>query len=142
MDILSSILFWLHLTALSLGGAASFGMPVVGSKMATATPETRPMLFSVAHGLSNISRAGLGILIVTGPLLLWLKFGGTGGLNAWFGVKMALVVLLLADVIYMGLLMKRAEKGDRGAAGQLPRFGAAGTLLLLLIVLSAVLTFN
>jgi putative membrane protein len=142
MDILNNILFWLHLTALSAGGAAAFGMPVVGSMLATATPELRPTLFSIAHGLSSVSRAALGVLIVTGPLLIWLKYGGAAGFSTWFWVKMVLVVLLLVDVIYIGVQMKRAETGDRAAAGMLPRLGAAATVLLILVVLSAVFTFG
>ncbi|MEO8882118.1 MAG: hypothetical protein ABI377_01660 [Devosia sp.] len=142
MEILNNLLFWLHLTALAMGGAASFGMPVVGKQLAKATSETRPVLFAVAHGLSSVSRAGLAILIVTGPLLIWLKFGGMSGFTWWFSLKMVLVVLLLANVIYLGILMKRVEHGDASAAGMLPRLGTLGMVLLLGIVLSAVFAFN
>ena len=34
--------------ALAAGGVAAFGLPVVGSRMPTATPETRPTLFKIA----------------------------------------------------------------------------------------------
>lgn len=142
MEILNNLLLWLHLTALAMGGAASFGMPFVGNQMSKATPETRPVLFAVAHGLSTVSRAGFAILIITGPLLIWLKFGGVSGFTWWFSLKMVLVVLLLIDVIYLGMLMKRVEHGDAGAAGMMPRLGALGTVLLLGIVLSAVFAFN
>lgn len=142
MEIVINLLLWLHLTALAMGGVAAFGMPVVGSKMPTATAETRPLLFAIGHGLSSVSRAAFGILIVTGPLLAWLKFGGFSGFTAWFAIKMVLVVVLLALVIYMGILTKRAEKGDRAAAAQLPRLGAAAMLALLGIILSAVFAFN
>ncbi len=79
MDILNNLLFWLHLIGLGLGAVASFGLPVVGRQMPTATAETRPTLFKVAEGMSTLGRAGFAILIVTGPLLVWLKFGGTSG---------------------------------------------------------------
>ena len=142
MDILVNLLFWLHLTALAAAGAATFGLPVVGSKMAAATPETRPLLFSIAGQLSMVSRAALGVLIITGPLMVWLKFGGMGGFTWWFTLKMVLVVVLLVSVIFGGILMKRAQGGDREAAGMLPRLGAFNMVLLLGIVLSAVFTFN
>lgn len=142
MDVLNDILFWIHLVGLGLGGAAAFGLPVVGSKMQTATAETRPLLFSLLDGLSKVGRAGLGLLIITGPLLAWLKFGGIGGFNTWFWVKMVLVVVLLALVIYAGINGKKAEAGDREAAMRAPRIGMAATATFVLVIGSAVLTFG
>src|SRR5438132_1289508 len=112
MEIVNNLLFWLHLSALSMGGTAAFAMPIVGRQMASASPETRPVLFAIGDGISNVARAGFGILIITGPLLAWLKFG-FAGFNIWFTIKMVLVVLLLASVIASGILGKRAQGGDR-----------------------------
>lgn len=142
MDILVSILFWIHLVSLGLGGAAVFGLPVVGSKMASATAETRPLLFSIAHRLSTIGRTAIGLLIITGPLMVWLKFGSFSGFNAWFWVKMTLVVILLGIVIYGGINAKKAENGDREAAGRAPKVGLAAMVVFVLIVGSAVMTFG
>lgn len=142
MDIVNNLLFWLHLMALALGGAASFGIPVVASRMPTATPEMRPTLLAIMHGLSKVGRAGIGTLIVTGLLLVWLKFGGIDKMTVWFWVKMVLVVALLAGVIYAGMLFKRTMAGDTAAAQQMPRVGMINTALLLGIVLSAVFAFE
>jgi hypothetical protein len=90
MELLNNILFWIHLASLGLGGAAVFGAPVVGSKMATATTDSRPVLISILHGLSTLGRTAVGLLIITGPLIFWLKYGFTVP-NAWFWVKMVLV---------------------------------------------------
>ena len=95
MDYLNSALLWIHLVALAAGGAATFGIPVVGNKIGGASPETRPLLFSIVHGLSRIGRTALGLLVITGPLLVWLKYNGTSGFTFWFWVKMVLVVILL-----------------------------------------------
>ena len=142
MDVLIDILFWIHMVALGLGGAAAFGLPVVGSRMPTATAETRPLLFSLLDGLSKVGRVGFGLLIVTGPLLAWLKFGGFGGFNAWFWVKMVLVVVLLGLVIYAGITGKRAEGGDRDAAMRAPKIGMAATATFVLVIGCAVLAFG
>lgn len=142
MPIFVNILFWIHLVSLSLGGAATFGIPVVGTMMPGATAETRPTLFKVAHGLSNISRVGLALLIITGPLMVWLKFGGTAGFNNWFWAKMVFVVLLLITVIYAGINAGRAEKGDMAAAKRAPMIGMTAMVLLLAVVFCAVFTFN
>jgi protoporphyrinogen IX oxidase len=142
MDIINNLLFWLHLVGLGLGAVASFGLPVVGRQMPTATPETRPTLFKVAEGMSMLGRAGFATLIVTGPLLVWLKFGGTAGFTAWFWAKMVLVVLLLIVVIYAGINAKRAEGGDRAAGMRQGQIGMAALVLYLGVVLCAVFAFN
>lgn len=142
MDIVIKLLFWLHLLALALGGAAAFGIPVVGRKMPTAAPEMRPTLLAIMHGLSTVGRAGVGTLIVTGPLIVWLKYGGFGGMNVWFWVKMVLVLGLLAGIIYSGILLKRIMSGDVSAAQQSPRVGMINTLLFVAIVFSAVFAFE
>ncbi|HEY9010214.1 MAG TPA: hypothetical protein VIN06_04305 [Devosia sp.] len=142
MDVFFTILFWIHLVSLGLGGTASFGLPVVGSKLASATAETRPVLFSIMHGLSSVGRAGLGLLIVTGPLMVWVKFGGFGGFSLWFWVKMVLVVILLALVIYAGINGKKAENGDREAAGRGPMIGMAALVTFVLVIGSAVMAFG
>ena len=141
MDIVNNLLFWLHLSGLAMGGTAAFAMPLIGRQMASATPETRPVLFAIGDGISSVARAGLGILIITGPLLAWLKFG-FAGFTFWFTIQMVLVVLLLASVVYSGIMAKRAQGGDRAAAGMMPRLGAANLVLLLGIVLAAVFAFN
>ena len=142
MDVFNNILFWIHLTSLGLGGAAAFGLAVVGSKMPTATAETRPLLFSIAHGLSRVGQVGIGLLIVTGPLLFWLKYSFTAPSMTWFGIKMALVVLLLVLVIYAGINTNRAEKGDRDAAKRSPTIGMAAMLTFVAIILTAVFAFE
>ena len=142
MDIVNNLLFWLHLVSLSLGGVGAFGIPVVGSMMPMASAETRPTLVKVAHGLSRVSRIGLGVLIITGPLLVWLKFGGTAGFTAWFWAKMILVVLLIIVIVWAGMNAKRAEGGDMAAAKRAPMIGGLAMLLLLGVVLCAVFAFN
>jgi putative membrane protein len=142
MDVLNNILFWLHLLGLALGGVAAFGLPVVGSMMPTATAETRPTLFKLTERLSGIGRAGFGILIVTGPLLVWLKFGGTAGFTGWFWAKMVLVVILFGLVIFAGINGKRAQGGDMAAAKRAPQIGMGAMVTLILVVLAAVFAFN
>lgn len=144
MEIVVKLLFWLHLTALAMSGVATFGIPVVGSKFPTATAETRPLLFSIAKGLSRVSQIALGILLVTGPLMLWLDGGLMSVIsgNWWFWLKMALVLILLIGVIYSGMNARKAEAGDMAAAQLQPRIGAVLMVVLLGVILSAVFTFE
>jgi uncharacterized membrane protein len=142
MYIVNNLLFWLHFIGLALGGVATFGLPVVGRQMPTATAETRPMLFKVAHGLTGLGRAGFGVLLVTGPLLFWLKWSGDAPSMAWFIAKMVFVLLLLILVIVAGLTSKRAEAGDRAAGRRMPMLSAIGVVLLLGVLVCAVFAFN
>ena len=142
MDVIVNLLFWIHLVAIALGGAASFGIPVVGSRMPTATAETRPLLFGLMDGLSKVGRLAIGLLIVTGPLIIWLKYGGAAALSAWFSLKMVLVVVLLVGIIYSGINGKRAEKGDMAAAKRAPILGMITSATFVLVILSAVFAFN
>lgn len=141
MEVLNEILIWIHIASLGLGGAAVFGLPVVRSKMAAATPETRQQLFSIANGLSTLGRAGLGLLIVTGPLLYWLKFNGAAP-NVWFTVKLVLVAILIGVVIYAGINGKRAQAGDMAAAQRAPAIGIASMVLYLAVIATAVAAFD
>jgi protoporphyrinogen IX oxidase len=142
VDVLNTILLWIHLMGLALGGAAAFGIPVVGSRMQSAAPEMRPTLMGIMQGLAKVGRAGIGLLIISGPLMIWLKYGGVGEVSFWFWIKMVLVILLIAGVIYSGMLAKRIAGGDMSAAKLAPRVGMANTTVLVLIVLTAVLTFG
>ncbi len=94
VDIVVDLLFWIHLISLVLGGVATFGIPVVGSKLASAPVETRPLLFRIIHQMSTISRVALALLLITGPMMFWLRFGWVAP-NAWFWVKMVLVLILV-----------------------------------------------
>lgn len=142
MDIFNNVLFWLHFVGLGLGAVASFGLPVVGRQMPTATAETRPTLFRVANGLTSAGRAGLGVLIITGLLLVWLKFGGTAGFTSWFWAKMVFVLLLLILVIVAGITSKRAQSGDMAAGRRMPMLSMIGIVLFLCVVFCAVFAFN
>ncbi|MEO8756436.1 MAG: hypothetical protein ABI398_01610 [Devosia sp.] len=142
MDLVNSLLVWLHFVGLGLGAVASFGLPVVGAQMRTATAETRPILFKVVNGLSTLGRAGFGVLVVTGPMLFWLKWNATTPAMGWFAAKMVFVLLLLGVVIYAGINGKRAQGGDMAAGKRQPMIGMAALVLFLGVLLCAVFAFN
>ncbi len=142
MDIVINLLFWIHLAALGLGGAAAFGMPVIGAQMGAATPEMRPVLGRIAQRLSTMGRAGFGLLIITGPILFWLKWNFSATSQMWFGIKMLVVLVLLGIVIFAGINGKKAMSGDSAAAARAPQIGMASMVAFLLVILSAVFAFG
>ena len=141
MAAISVILLWLHLMAIALAGASVFGIPVVGRVMRAASADAKPMLMGLARRLSMLGRGAVLVLIVTGPLLLWVKYAGGAGLPVWFQIKMLLVVLLVANVILSGINGKRMARGDSVAAARAPMLGVASMVFLTLTVLFAVLSF-
>lgn len=142
MDILVNLLFWVHLLALVGGGASSVAMPIIGSKLATADGATRETLFEIAGRISSAGRGALGGLIITGILLFWLKWDFSAPSMLWFGIKMALVLVLLGTITVGGINFKKARGGDRAAGRVAGIAGQVAGLTLAAIVLSAVFAFN
>src|SRR5688572_2070739 len=142
MDILIKLLFWVHLLALVGGGASSVAMPIIGSKLATADGATRETLFEIAGRITKAGRGALGGLIVTGILLFWLKWDFSAPSMLWFGIKMALVLVLLGAVIVGGINFKKARGGDMAAGRTAGLAGQVAGLTLAGIVLAAVFAFN
>jgi len=143
MGVTYALLFWIHMTSLAAGGVAAFGIPIVGSRMPGATPETRPALFHLAETFSNVGRVAIALLIITGPIMYWLAWsnGGPPNMTA-FIAKMVFVVLLLITVIYAGINAKRAQGGDMAAVKRSPMLGMTAAVLFVLVILSAALAFK
>jgi putative membrane protein len=142
MDILIKLLFWVHLLALVGGGASSVSMPIIGSKLATADGATRETLFEIAGRITKAGRGALGGLIVTGILLFWLKWDFSAPSMLWFGIKMALVLVLLGAVIVGGINFKKARGGDVAAAQTAALAGRIAGLALVGVILAAVFAFD
>jgi hypothetical protein len=133
MDYFFDFLLVCHLVALGVGATTAIAMPLVGSRMAGATPEGRKLLGGIAGRLGLNSRIALGILVLTGLLMLWVRYGGVDGMNQWFWVKMTLVVVIIATVI--------AGAAGRGRINPAV-LGWISRLSLLGVVIAAVLAFN
>lgn len=133
MDPTFQIFLFIHLVAFAVGAATNVAMPIVAGQLAGAGPEMAPRFGAIAKRLSNNARAAVVILIISGVGLVYLRYGGFEGMNAWFWVKMALVAFI---VVMMGV----------GAF--LPQllnpkvFGPVMRVTLLGIVLAAVFAFN
>lgn len=140
MDMLYKILLWGHLLGIALGGAASFGHPVLGA-IADSTPEARPHMMRAAKALGTIGRAGIGFLVVSGALMLWLAHD-LSTLSGVFWAKMGLVVLLVGNVILASRAARALAGGDETAAARLPIHAMIGLALMLLLLAFGVLAFR
>jgi hypothetical protein len=142
LPVIINLLFWLHLMALAMGLGGGIAMSQVGPRLAAVTPDQRATWWPLATVYTRIAGAGLILLLITGPLLVWLKYGGYEGLNDWFKLKMALVALV---VLTTGLTMwgaARLKRGDEGGAKLMMVAGPLTSLGVAAVVLAAVFTFN
>ncbi len=141
MEILALLLFVIHILAFVAGGANSVVMPIIGSRMATATPETRQTLMGIAGRLANTGKIAMGTLLVTGVLVLWLKWNWVIP-NNWFWAKMGFIVLMIVFISLNEATTKRAAPGDPEAGKRSKLFGQLTALAFLGVVLSAVFAFE
>jgi len=133
---------WVHFVSLGLGGAATFGLPVLGAAMAGAAPETRPQLMKVGIALSKLGATAIALLLASGATLIWSGSMDVAALPGWFRVKMVLFVVLIGLVVLATGNRRRMQAGDATAAARAPKLGMAALATFLLIVASAVLTFG
>jgi hypothetical protein len=142
MDIVINLVLWLHIMAFVAGGANGVVGPIIGARLAGATAEQRVGYFGVMGALSQVGKVSMVVLLITGPLLLWLKYGGLGGANMWFWVKMALIVVLLASIIIGEINFKKEQAGDLAAAKTADIAHKVSGLAFAGVLLAAVLAFN
>ena len=136
MDIAFDIALAAHLLSLLAAGAAVIGVPVVIARMQLATPEARPLLGGIVQSLGRAAQIALAVLLISGPLMIWLRYGGVEGLNSWFWVKMALIVVMLGAMIVGG----RLRAGGNVAAASVVAWVSRAALVG--VILAAVLTFE
>jgi protoporphyrinogen IX oxidase len=141
MDVVGLLLFVVHLVALVAAGGSSVAMPIVGRKLATATPEVRGQLTEIADALRRISRWALVVLLLSGVLTLWLRWNWQAP-NAWFWVKMAGVLAIIVLVGMADMATRKARQGDAAAAGRARMLGQVTGVALLVVILAAVFAFN
>ena len=141
MFLIGLILFFVHIVAFVAGGANSVVMPILGAKLATATPEVRGNLLDVADRLAKVGKYAMITLVVTGILVLWLKDDFVIP-NAWFWVKMAGIVAMLVFISLNEINGKKARTGDMEAAKRSKQLGQLTALSFAVVLLSAVFAFN
>ena len=142
MDALLSILLWLHFLGLATGLGGGIALSQTGPRLVSASGAERPLVWKLERAFSIIGSIGVGILVVTGPLLLWLKYGGPDGLSPWFSAKMVFVMLTVAGVIAHELAGRRFRAGSTGAYRWMAIAGRTAGISMVLAVLCAVMTFD
>jgi hypothetical protein len=136
MDIVFDIALAAHLLSLLAAGVALIGVPVVVARMRGATPEVRPVLGGIVQAFGRTAQIAFGVLIISGPLMVWLRYGGVEGLSYWFWVKMALIVVMIGAMIVGGRLRAAGNVGAAAGVAWVSRAALVG------VIIAAVLTFE
>lgn len=142
MDAVINLILVIHIMAFVAGGANGVAMPLIGRQIAIAAPDTQSVLFAIGNGLSQVGKVAMGALLVSGPLLILLRYGGIAGISPWFWGKMALIVVMLVTIVIGGINFKKAQRGVPGAAAIAETFGKVTGLAFLGVVICAVFAFG
>lgn len=142
LPVITNLLFALHLMALAMGVGGGVALSQVGPRLVAAAPDQRATWWPLITIYSRIARVGVILLLITGPILLWLKYGGAAGLSGWFTLKMALVFVLIVSIGIGHWGTVRLKRGDEGGGKLMKMAGPVTMLTVTAIVLAAVFAFN
>lgn len=140
MDI-SSLLLWVHIVGFVAGGATAVTMPLLERQLAAAAPEHRSALFALGNKMVQVGKVAMGVLLISGPLMWWLKWGFSVP-NHWFFAKMGLIVVMLVCIVSSGIAFKKMQAGDMSVAGRSAILGLITLVAGAGVLLAAVLAFN
>lgn len=138
----TTFLLWLHFIGVGMGMGGGIALSQVGPRLIAAPENERKLLWAFERFFSRIGAGGLAILLVSGPLMLWLKFGGPSGLSWWFWAKMALVAIALTGVILHEWAAHRFRRGAMSAVPLMYFGGRMAGIGIVLAMLCAAFTFN
>ena len=140
---MNDTLFVLHLLGFGAAVASSVGNLII-LRMVAESPADRPVLAKVPPRLARVGQSGLGLLWLTGLIMLWTMFGGPQNVPStfWFSSKIVFVIVVTVVVVMADITLKRIRAGNLALVRQLPIYGIVMAVLLLLVVICAVLAFN
>ena len=138
---MNEILLILHLFGFGAAIGASIGNFTI-LRLVSAAPGDAPVLGKVPPMLARVGQGGLGLLWLTGLIMVWSVYGGPSNLPGFFWVKFICVLGVTTGVVLLGLTLREIQGGNRAAAARLPLYGAVTTGLLVLVVIFAVVSFG
>jgi hypothetical protein len=140
--MIGDIVLFLHLLGLLMGAGGGFGSAIVMGHAGKLPAEQAGPLRGVGPALQRFSTIGLVLMWLTGPMLVFLKYGGFSAMPPLFWVKLVFALSLTAAAIAIELTYAAVKKGNTAAAARLPALGPWAGLSSLLAVLFAVLAFH
>lgn len=142
MDIFLNILLWLHFIGVAMALGGGMALAVTGPQFMANVAEYPDLMWGVELAISRLGSLGLVVLLVTGPLMVWLRFGGTAALNGWFWLKMVFVAIAAVSVGMHHVTSKRFRRGNPAALGAMALSGRIAGFSMLAVVFCAVFAFS
>jgi hypothetical protein len=139
---LDNVLLMIHFLGLAMGLSTGFANMVMAGLIAKAAPAEKPVLGRFPPAMSRIGVVGLTLLWISGISIVMTRYGTFSILPRPFIVKLASVVLLTLAVIYINILMPRAQRGDAAAMARIQTLGKLTGPLALIAIIFAVITFG
>jgi hypothetical protein len=139
---LDNVLLMLHFLGLAMGLSTGFANMVMAGLIDKAAPAEKAVLGRFPPAMSRIGAIGLALLWITGVAIVLTRYGTFAILPRPFIVKLAAVVLLTLAVIYINVLMPRAQRGDEAATARIRTLGILTGPLAIIAIIFAVITFG
>jgi hypothetical protein len=132
----------LHFLGLAMGLSVSIANGVMLAIIAKAAPAERAVLARFPPAMSQVGRLGLGLLWLTGLIMLYTRWNGFSGMPWLFHVKLTAVLVLTGLVVYISQLEAQVRRGDALAVARIQSAGKVAATCALIAVIFAVLTFD
>jgi hypothetical protein len=136
------LLLILHFVGLIAALGGGIGLSQVGRKLASPSEAELPLLLTLQRSFNAFMLVGFALLLITGPLMLFSRFGGGAGLPFWFSLKMTAVALAVIAAATSQVAKRRFRAGRTGALKWMLVTGPMTGILMLFAVIFAVLTFQ
>ncbi|TKT81113.1 hypothetical protein [Aquamicrobium sp. LC103] len=134
------VLKFFHLFGLLLGAAAGFGSMAVARQARRSGGKPPAELLALRPFFARMALAGIALLWVTG-LGLWAFRYDFVRLGLAFDLKMLVALLLLAVIVAINMIMRRATAAGTPPPAWLPKLGMTTPVLTLTAVALAVWVF-
>jgi protoporphyrinogen IX oxidase len=139
---MTDVLLAMHLIGLMMGAGGGFGSMITMRAASKLSPENAATLRALGPAMARFSTYGLVLMLLTGPALVSLKFGGFANMPELFWVKLVFVATLTIAAIAIEFTYGQVRRGDVKAAARLPLLGPVAGLSSILAVVFAVFAFH
>lgn len=140
--VVLDILLIAHFLGLMMGAGGGLGSTIVMAYARALPPEQSGPVRGVGPSLARLSTTGLILLLLTGPAMVSMKYGGFSAMPTMFWIKLVFVGTLTLAAILIEVTYARVKKGDMKAAGLLPKLGPMAGISSVLAVIFAALAFH
>ncbi|HEX5007234.1 MAG TPA: hypothetical protein VFV70_08990 [Hyphomonadaceae bacterium] len=136
------VLLIVHFAGLMLGAGGGIGSTIVMGYARSLPDEKGVIVRGAGPALARLSTAGLVLMLLTGPALVSMKYGGFAAMPTMFWVKLVFVATLTLAAILIEITYAQVKKGNAAAAANLPKLGPLAGISALLAVVFAALAFH